>query len=57
VYKVHILIHKGKRGRGRELAREKVRGAMVHKAGQKYQHDSFKYQQRGHVGFGVFIVN
>ncbi len=33
-----ILIHIGKVWRG-ELTREKVRGAIVHKAGLKYQHD------------------
>jgi hypothetical protein len=33
-----ILIHNGKRGGGGvELTRE--RGAMLHKAGRKYQHD------------------
>jgi hypothetical protein len=32
-----ILIHTGKGG-GEELTREKVRGAMVHKASRKYQH-------------------
>jgi hypothetical protein len=31
-----ILIHKAN-GRGGELTREKVRGAIVHKAGKKYQ--------------------
>jgi hypothetical protein len=34
-----ILIHTGKGGGGEELSREKVRGAIVHKAGRKYQHD------------------
>jgi hypothetical protein len=29
----------GKGGRGVELTREKVSGAMVHKAGRKYHHD------------------
>jgi hypothetical protein len=38
-----ILIHTGK-GEGRELTSEKVRGAIVHKAGQKYQHDSLSLQ-------------
>jgi hypothetical protein len=33
-----ILIHTGKGG-GEELTREKVRGAIVHKASRKYQHD------------------
>ncbi len=38
-----ILIHTGKGGRG-ELTREKVRGATVHKAGRKYQHDWLSLQ-------------
>jgi hypothetical protein len=33
-YKVYLL----SQGRGGELTREKVRGAIVHKAGRKYQH-------------------
>ena len=33
------LIHTRKGGGGGELTREKVRGAIVHKAGRKYQHD------------------
>jgi hypothetical protein len=49
-------------GMGGELNREKVRGAIVHKAGRKYQHDwlylqsinSIKHQWRRHLGF---IVN
>ncbi len=32
-----ILIHTGKGGGGEELTREKVREAIVHKAGRKYQ--------------------
>ncbi len=40
------------------------RGAMLHKAGRKCQHDwlylqstnSIKHQQRRHLGFGIFIV-
>ncbi len=51
------------KGRG-ELTREKVRGAIVHKAGRKYQHDwlylqslnSIKHQERRHLGFSVFKV-
>jgi hypothetical protein len=39
VYSYSILIHTWKRGGGGELTREKVRGAMVHKAGRKYQYD------------------
>ncbi len=43
---------------GGELTREKVRGAIVHKAGQKYQHDwlylqsisSIEHQWRRHLG-------
>ncbi len=52
------------RGDGGELTRdwEKVRGAIVHKAGRKYQHDwlylqpvnSIKHQNRRHLGFGFF---
>jgi hypothetical protein len=34
-----VLIHTWKGGRGEELTREKVRGAMLHKAGPKYQLD------------------
>jgi hypothetical protein len=34
---VSILIHT-ERGGGGELTSEKVRGAIVHKAGRKYQH-------------------
>jgi hypothetical protein len=33
-----VLIHTEK-GWGAELTREKVRGAIVHKAGRKYHHD------------------
>ncbi len=59
-----ILIHTWKGGGGGELTRDKVRGAIVHKAGQKYQHDwlylmfknSIKHQQRRHLGFSAFIV-
>jgi hypothetical protein len=40
-----VLIHTGKGVRGGgELTREKVRGAKVHKAGQKYQHDCLYLQ-------------
>ncbi len=35
-----ILIHTGKGEGGEELTREKVRRAIVHEAGRKYQHDS-----------------
>ncbi len=38
VYSIHT-IHTGKGGKGRELTREKIRGAIVDKARQKYQHD------------------
>jgi hypothetical protein len=31
-----MLIHTGKEG---EITKEKIRGPMAHKAGQKYQHD------------------
>jgi hypothetical protein len=34
-YTLNILIHTGKGGRRGELTREKVRGAIVHKAGPK----------------------
>ncbi len=34
-----LFIHTGKGGRCGELTREKIRGAIVHKAGRKYQHD------------------
>jgi hypothetical protein len=37
------LIVKFTQGRG-ELTREKVRGALVHKAGLKYQHDGLRLQ-------------
>ncbi len=57
------LLTQGRR-RGGWLTSEKVRGALVHKKGRKYQHDwlylrsinSIKHQQRRHLGFGVFIV-
>jgi hypothetical protein len=40
VYVYYTLIHRreGREGGG-ELSREKVRGATVHKAGRKYEHD------------------
>jgi hypothetical protein len=65
VYTVYFFTQRRGGGRGRvELTREKVRGAIVHKAGRKYQHDllylqSINYithQERRHLGFGVFIV-
>jgi hypothetical protein len=34
-----ILIHAEKGAGEGKLTREKVRGALVHKAGRKYQHD------------------
>ncbi len=37
-----ILIHTGK---GRELTREKDRGAMLQKAGRRYQNDWWLYLQ------------
>ncbi len=45
--------------RGGEVTRDKIRGAIVHKAGRKYQHDwlylqsinSIKNQWRRHLGF------
>jgi hypothetical protein len=36
---VYSILYLRTQGRGRELTREKVRGAIVHKAGRKYQHD------------------
>jgi hypothetical protein len=39
VYSILIHTGKGESGGGGELTEEKVRGAIVHKAGQKYQHD------------------
>jgi hypothetical protein len=56
--------HRDGGGRGVRWTSEKVRGALVHKRGQKYQHDwlglqsinSIKHQKRRHLGFGVFIV-
>ncbi len=36
VYTVHLFTHGSVGG---ELTKEKVRGAIVHKAGRKYQHD------------------
>jgi hypothetical protein len=40
VYSVYLFsIHTWKGGRGEELTRKKVREAIVHKAGRKYQHD------------------
>jgi hypothetical protein len=38
VYCIRYLFTQGGGGGG-ELTREKVRGAIVHKAGRKYQHD------------------
>jgi hypothetical protein len=38
VYTVY-LVTQGRVGGGEELTREKVRAAMLHKAGRKYQHD------------------
>jgi hypothetical protein len=39
LYSIHVLIHTGGGGGGGgKLTREKVRGAIVHKAGRKYQH-------------------
>jgi hypothetical protein len=35
VYTVYLFTQ----GRGGELTKDKVRGAIVHKGGQKYQHD------------------
>jgi hypothetical protein len=40
----NILIHRGKEGEGEELTRDKVTGAIVHKAGRKYQHDCLYLQ-------------
>jgi hypothetical protein len=56
-----VLIHTGKGGR---WTSEKVRGALVHKRGRKYQRDwlylqyirYIKHQSRRHLGFGVFNV-
>jgi hypothetical protein len=39
VYVYTVYLFTQGRGGGRELTREKVRGAIVHKAGRKYQHD------------------
>jgi hypothetical protein len=36
LHTVNVYSHMG---RGGKLTREKVRGAIVHKAGRKYQHD------------------
>jgi hypothetical protein len=63
VYYTVYLFTQGRVGGG-ELTREKVRGAIVHKAGRKYQHywlylqsiNFIKHQLRRHLGFGVFIV-
>jgi hypothetical protein len=49
-------------GKGEMWTNEKVRGALVHTRGRKYQHDwlylqsinSIKHQWRRHLGFGVF---
>jgi hypothetical protein len=38
-FSLSILVHTLKGDRGAELTREKVRGAMVHKAGRKYYQD------------------
>jgi hypothetical protein len=38
------LFIQGGGGRGGELTREKSRGAMLHKAGRKYQHDGLYLQ-------------
>ncbi len=51
------------RGVGRSTS-ESAREALVHKRGRKYQHDwlyrqsikTIQYQQRRHLGFGVFTV-
>ncbi len=55
VFSILILIYTGKGG---ELTRE-VRGAIVPKAGQKYQHDWLYPQSlnsiKRHLGFVVFI--
>ncbi len=51
-------------GGGGRWTSEKVREALVHKRGRKFQHDwpyiiqsinSFNHQERRHLGFGVFI--
>ncbi len=55
--------HREGGGEGGRWTSEKVRGALVHKRGRKYQHDwlylqsinCVKYQKRRHLGFGVFI--
>ncbi len=55
---------RGEGGWGWMRTSEKVRGALVHKRGRKYQHDwlyllsinSIKHQWRRHLWFGVFIV-
>jgi hypothetical protein len=36
---VPVLFYAGKGGKGEELTRENVTGAIVHKAGRKYQHE------------------
>jgi hypothetical protein len=42
--RVYSILLLGKGGGGRELTREKVRGAIVHKAGRKYQNDRLYLQ-------------
>jgi hypothetical protein len=37
-------LREGREGSGRKLTREKVSGAMVHKAGRKYQHNCLYLQ-------------
>jgi hypothetical protein len=44
-----ILIHTRKGGGGGELTREKVRRALVHIAGRKYQHDRLYLQSRNSI--------
>jgi hypothetical protein len=40
VYKVYLFTQgRGEVGREGELSREKARGAIVHRADRKYQHD------------------
>jgi hypothetical protein len=57
-----VLTHTEKGGREGRSTSEKVRGALVHKRGRKYQHDVLYLQSinsikhRWHLGFGVFIV-